>query len=512
MKELLTAAQMQKIERAAMASGVVSGLTLMERAGRGVIEAAFKAWPEMALSSYSATVLCGPGNNGGDGFVIARLLREQGWDVSVFIFGVPEKLPPDARRNFERVGVDVQALDLASPPDMTDATLVVDALFGTGIARALEGFGAVFSRLEALKNRTDGPKIVAVDIPSGICADSGREFPTKTKDGPFSAVADLTVSFHSAKIGHVLAEGAVRSGPVVVKDIGLEAGGATSKLIEAPEAQVLEKTSGHKFGYGHALILVGGVAHGGAARLAARGALRIGAGLVTLGCPPAAIIENASQVNAVMLKRVAGPDGVSEVLEDARMNAVCVGPGLGCRAETQALVKAVLMARRATVVDADGLSAFETNPKDLFEHLHADCVLTPHAGEFARLFPDIAARLRAPATDGPAFSKQDATREAAARAGCTVLFKGADTVIASESGTAAIHAAFYDRAAPWLATAGSGDVLAGFITGLLARGFTPLRAASIGVWLHVECARSFGAGLIAEDLPEELPAVFKRLV
>lgn len=512
MKELLTAAQMQKIERSAMAAGEVSGLTLMERAGRGVIEAAFEAWPEMALSSYSAVVLCGPGNNGGDGFVIARLLREQGWEVSVHIFGSPETLPPDARRNFERVGVETQVLDLASLPEMAGATLVVDALFGTGIARALEGFETVFSRLEALRDLADGPKIVAVDIPSGICADSGREFPTRAKEGPFSAVADLTVSFHTAKLGHALAEGAVRSGVVVVTDIGLEAGGATCSRVEAPAAQTLEKASGHKFGYGHALVLAGGVGHGGAARLAARGALRIGAGLVTLGCPPAAILENASQLNAVMLKRTAGPEGISEVLGDERMNAVCIGPGLGNRAETRALVKAVLLARRATVVDADGLSAFEADPTELFEHLHEGCVLTPHSGEFARLFPDIAERLRASPTNGPAFSKLDATREAAARAGCTVLFKGADTVVAGPNGAAQIHSAFQEQAVPWLATAGSGDVLAGFITGLLARGFPALKAASTGVWLHAECARSFGAGLIAEDLPEELPTVFRRLL
>ena len=173
---------------------------------------------------------------------------------------------------------------------------------------------------------------------------------------------------------------------------------------------------------------------------------------------------------------------------------------------------AALKAKRGTVLDADALTRFERNPEVLFDALHENCVLTPHAGEFKRLFPDIAEKLAEPATIGPAFSKVDATRQAAARAGCTVLFKGPDTVIADPDGRCAINSSAYDRAAPWLATAGSGDVLAGFITGLLARGFAPMQAAETAAWLHTECALSFGPGLIAEDLPEELPKVFRTLL
>lgn len=270
------------------------------------------------------------------------------------------------------------------------------------------------------------------------------------------------------------------------------------------------KHLGHKYSYGHALILSGGSGKGGAARLSARGALRIGAGLVTVGCPPEAVVENAARLDAVMLSQIADGDALGRMLEDQRINALCLGPGLGLDRACE-LVPVALSAGRRTVLDADVLTAFADRPENLFRLLHKACVLTPHAGEFARLFPDIAERLAEPATTGPAYSKVDATREAAARAGCTVLFKGPDTVIASPDGSCAINSAHYDRAAPWLATAGSGDVLAGFITGLLARGFDPQQAAETAAWLHVECALSFGPGLIAEDLPEELPKVFRSL-
>ena len=197
-------------------------------------------------------------------------------------------------------------------------------------------------------------------------------------------------------------------------------------------------------------------------------------------------------------------------LADDRINALCLGPALGL-ARARPLVQAALSAKRATVLDADALTAFADDPDALFEMTHENCVLTPHRGEFARLFPDIAAKLKASLTKGTAYSKVDATREAAKRAGCVVLFKGSDTVIASPDGRCSINSAAYEREAPWLASAGSGDVLAGFITGMLARGCSPMAAAEAGAWLHVECALKFGAGLVAEDLPEQLPAVFRDL-
>ncbi len=265
-----------------------------------------------------------------------------------------------------------------------------------------------------------------------------------------------------------------------------------ARLAKAPEA--------HKYTHGHALVLAGGPGHGGAARLAARGALRIGAGLVTLACPPAALTENAAQLTAVMTRPLGDAAAFDAFLTDRRITAVCLGPGLGVGADTRRTVAAVLAAGRATVLDADALTAFRDDPPALFAALHAACVLTPHRGEFLRLFPDL------DPADAPA-----AARAAARRAGCTLLLKGPETVIATPEGELTRHAG--GRApAPWLATAGSGDVLAGFITGLLARGIAPPDAAHLAAWLHAETARRFGPGLIAEDLPEQLPALLSDLL
>ncbi len=278
-------------------------------------------------------------------------------------------------------------------------------------------------------------------------------------------------------------------------------------LTDAMKSALSKRPDQHKYDHGHALILTGGVGHGGAARLAARGALRVGAGLVTVACPPAALIENAAQLNAIMVRSLKDADALNALLEDERLNALCLGPGLG-KERARDLVPPALAARRATLLDADALSAFSDEPNVLLDKLHDGCVLTPHIGEFARLFPDISRRI---AAKGTGYSKSDAARDAAARAGCVVVLKGAETVIAAPDAGAAIHLALGESAVPWLATAGTGDVLAGFIAGLLARGFMPMAAAETATWLHAEAARLFGPGLIAEDLPETLPEVFRSL-
>jgi len=511
MTELLTAAQMRAIEQAAIESGQVTGLELMERAGRGVVEAVFEEWPELAKAPHRAVVLCGPGNNGGDGFVVARLLKKWGWDVEVFLFGDPEKLPPDAKVNCKRWQMtgDVGQLTLDAIMQARPFELWIDGVFGTGLTRGFEGdllkvFDYVEDDLATFANRS-----VAIDIASGLCSDSGRFL------GPIWEPA-LTVTFHRAKLGHYLAEGGETGGKhaLRIKDIGLKdpVDGAVHRLEGRMNLFDSKSPGQHKYTHGHALILSGGAGRTGAARLAARGALRIGAGLVTLGVPGSAQMEVASQITALMLKRVEDGAGLAEVLEDRRLTALCLGPGMGLE-RARDLVPVALRqgGTPGVVLDADALTGFADAPEALFDLLHAKCILTPHAGEFARLFPDIAEKLNAPATKGPAYSKVEATREAAKRAGCVVLFKGPDTVIASPDGRCSINSAQYERAAPWLATAGSGDVLAGFITGLLARGRQPMQAAETGAWLHVECARSFGPGLVAEDLPEELPKVFREL-
>lgn len=525
MPAILTAARMRALERATIDSGSVIGLDLMERAGAGVVAAVLSAWPELAAGDRRAVVLAGPGNNGGDGLVVARQLQVRGWDVTVFRRGALEKMPPDARTNLARwsdhggTTIDMSDTDRLRAA-IAAADLVVDALFGIGLTRGIVADRNAFSRLlaENYTPRPDRPQrvphVVAIDIPSGLCADSGRVIASPDQAG-FCIAAALTVTFHTLKPGHLLAEGPQYCGKVVVTDIGLpdapDPGDAPTLRLVAPPFDGLSKpANAHKYSHGHALILSGGAGQTGAARLAARGALRIGAGLVTLGAPPAAMAEAASHLTAIMLTPLPDAAALAARLADPRCNALCLGPGFGLTAREAALTRTALASLRAVVLDADALTLLANTP-DLFARLHPTCVLTPHHGEFARLFPDIAARLAAPATSGPACSKVDATRDAARRAGCVVLYKGPDTVIADPTGRAAIHSAAHDRAAPWLAKAGSGDVLAGFIAGLLARGFTPFDAACAATWLHVECARQFGPGLIAEDLSEQLPQVFRAL-
>ena len=541
MAELLSAVQMQAIEAAAIASGAVTGLELMERAGRGVVDAVFAAWPELAAGSFRAVVLCGPGGNGGDGFVVARLLKQWGWAVEVFLYGDPHRIPPDALVNYQRwLAMGQVRAALAFEPWNTPADVYVDALFGIGLTRPVKGEALRCAKSLQDSAQNHSARLVSVDVPSGLCADSGRDI---CEGNVWAMRPDLTVSFGYAKLGHVLGDGAHHCGKLVIQSIGLDprkaararsdsdnpktrtkADGAVVTWLQGKDLapgfsgtnSVVDKgwveNGGHKYSYGHGLILCGPPGKGGAARLAARGALRIGAGLVTVACPHEAMAENAARLDAVMLVPVQNTQELVVILADKRINALCIGPGLGVKRASDFL-RVVLSGGvdpRTTVLDADALTALSEDP-ELFAMLHKTCVLTPHAGEFARLFPDIAAKLAAPAISGPAYSKVDATREAAARAGCVVVFKGADTVIADPSGRCSINAAVYDRAAPWLATAGSGDVLAGFITGLLARGFTPMHAAETATWLHVECARSFGPGLIAEDLADELPKVFRAL-
>ncbi len=546
---------MRAVERAAMSSGEVTGLELMERAGMRVVEAVFEKWPDLASTSHRARVLCGPGNNGGDGFVVARLLKQWGWEVDVTLLGPPGKLPPDAKTNYENLrqtsGIEPDmkegkadaSLGAGRTPD-----LLVDALFGTGLRRPL---GSPFSDelerwggLYAARGIREAPgvgrsfRIVSVDIPSGLCSDSGRILGASLR-------ADLTVTFHAPKRGHFLDRGLDLCGTLAVASLGLDditrTAGANSAFVPKTGTRLasagadpsrLTKVRGHKYDHGHVLILSGGPGRTGAARLAARGALRIGAGLVTIACPETALAEVAGQTTAVMCRVLDDAVGLREALEDDRLTALCLGPGLGVGKETRGLVMTALSAPRSqatrngggaaapeaggaggrpVVLDADALTCFMEGPEILFDALHESCVLTPHAGEFGRLFPDIAERLAAPAAAGPAYSKVDATSEAARRAGCTILFKGPDTVISDSGGRCVINSSARERDAPWLATAGSGDVLAGFVAGLLARGLAPLEAAEAASWMHTECAISLGPGLVAEDIPEELPKVFRKL-
>lgn len=535
MMDLLPAAEMRALEKAAIDAGEVSGLELMERAGRGLVAAMLDWRPALATAPRRAFVLCGPGNNGGDGLVVARLLRQRGWEVVVFIYGrdptAIDRLPSDAAENARRwreLG-EIRPLDgnlvswLDTPEHSLPPEIIIDALFGTGLTRPLDD--ALLRSLRDLEAQLPPGSVprVAIDCPSGLCMDSGRVLGEMQPDDSTPVQAGLAVTFHSPKPGHFLADGPEACGELKVVDIGLRPAAFSAARIARGRSDRLGKglpgnRRCHKYNHGHAVVLSGGVGKGGAARMAARGSLRIGAGLVTVGCPSAALPENASALDAIMLRGLRDAAELAAFLSERKVNAVCIGPGFGGGERLRAFAATVLGAgsarghgRIGAVLDADAIAEFSDRPEALFAMLHDRCVLTPHEGEFGRMFPDLLEKLKAPAMKGPAYSKLDATREAAARAGCVVLFKGPDSVIADPSGRCVISPAAYQRSAPWLATAGTGDVLAGFLAGLLARGFGAFEAAETAAWLHLECALHFGPGLIAEDLPEQLPAVFRKL-
>ena len=486
MDEVLTTAQMAAADAFAVAQGVPSPV-LMENAGRAVadaIAARFRPCP--------VVVLCGPGNNGGDGFVVARLLDELGFTVLVASDGGHQG---DAALMAAKWNGETAAL---TPDALRGARLVVDGLFGAGLARPLDG---AYAQMALALN--DLP-VVAIDLPSGVSADTGQ---------PLSAVyvrAVLTVTFFRKKPAHLLLPGRALCGEIVVADIGIPAQAAATALHQNTPSQwryPWPQDEGHKYGRGHCLVVSGGPTATGAARLAARGALRIGAGLVTVASPPNAVMVNAAHLTAIMLKPFDGAAGLAKLLEDKRFNSVVIGPALGVGGETRELVMAALNSGAAIVLDADAITSFQDDPEALFARLHDRCVLTPHDGEFERLFPGLA---------DEAQGKVETVRTAAARAGCTVLLKGGDTVIAApptsqKDGRAAINA----NAPAFLATAGAGDVLSGFIAGLLAQGqnqnMTAFDAACAGVWLHGAAANQFGPGLIAEDLPDALPPVLAEL-
>ena len=542
MNELLSSAQMRAIEAAAMDTGHVSGLELMERAGEAVVAQILTRRPAPGNgASPRALVLCGPGNNGGDGFVIARLLAGRGWQVELYLCGEAQALPSDALQNYQRwcglgavsplTALSARIAELVATggarTDQPAFDLFVDALFGTGLGRAIPQVAAeIFAQINALAPGLR-PLRLAVDMPSGLGSDHGRIiWPGAEAENagawpealPPVFTADLTVSFHRPKRGHLLAEGPAHCGALVVADIGLEAFAALDapvvRSVGRPDAAALarlRKHSGqHKYDHGHALVVAGPAGAGGASRLAARSALRVGAGLVTLAAEPAAMAENAARLDAVMLRAIADDHALSDYLRDPRISALCLGPGLGQGGRERGLLLEALRARRRIVLDADAISLLAREPA-LLSDLHSGCVLTPHGGEFARLCPDLATSAAGRATRADFPSKIDLARAAALRLGVTLLFKGADTVIADAAGQVAVHAATGARAAPWLATAGAGDVLAGLIAGLLARGFAPFEAACLASWLQVEAARGFGPGLIADDLPEALLPVLRAL-
>ena len=483
---LISVAEMYAADAAAARLGT-PGLTLMENAGRAVAQAIMRRWAPRPVA-----LLCGPGNNGGDGFVAARLLAEAGWPVRLGLLGARERLAGDAAAMAARWEGAVEPL---APALLDGAPLVVDALFGAGLTRPLAGVALALAEESAAR----GLPCAAVDIPSGIHGDSGAILGGAALGGAFRAA--LTVTFGRRKTGHLLLPGRLCAGELVCADIGIPAAAlAAGELRVHENAPALWRAllpapapDGHKYSRGHALVVGGDGAHSGAARLAARAALRAGAGLVTVHAPEPDIPVYAAQLTAVMVASTAVD--LAAALADERRNALLIGPGCGAGLATKTQTLRALGAGKRCVLDADALTAFQGEPAALFAALRPDTVLTPHEGEYRRLF-------------GHAGDKLTRARAAAGECGAVVVLKGADSVIAAPDGRAAINA----NAPPTLATAGAGDVLAGFILGLLAQGMPAFEAAAAGVWLHGAAASAFGPGLIAEDLSETLPRVLRELV
>src|ERR1019366_9480127 len=518
--ELLTNAEMAEADRLAIAGGT-PGSVLMEQAGAAVAREAARLVPR----NSRIAVFCGPGNNGGDGFVAARLLARQEFAVEIGLLGARERLRDDAASAAGSWTGDIHAIE---DIDLEAAGLAIDALFGAGLVRDLDGPAkAVVQRLNEWTGRTKRP-ILAVDVPSGIDGSSGQIRGAAIK-------ATHTITFFRRKPGHVLLPGRIHCGGTSVADIGIDAGvlAAIAPKTFANGPALWRKTfsiprvNGHKYSRGHALVLSGGLAHTGAARLAARGALRGGAGLVTIATPREALGVHAAALTAIMTRLCDGPGGLAELLADRRKNSLVMGPGLGAGENTKALVRAALKndgesgaPPRAIVLDADALTSFADDACGLARLIRQsgkNVVLTPHDGEFSRLFGDAGkddasqwARLFPEDQTLPPLvtalqsdSKLDRARAAAALSGAAVVLKGPDTVVAHPDGLASIAGDL----PPWLATAGSGDVLAGIAGGLLAQAMPLFEAASAAVWLHGASARHFWPGLIAEDIPEHLPPV-----
>jgi NAD(P)H-hydrate epimerase len=481
--ELLTVEEMGRADRLTAEAGFPS-ISLMENAGRSIAEEIDARWtPRPTL------VLAGPGNNGGDGFVVARLLSEWGWPVRVVLLGSRDKLKGDAALAAERWTGGVEPLARQA---VGDARLAIDALFGAGLTRPVDGAPA--DVLQAVADA--GLDCVAVDVPSGVDGDTGLV-------KGVAAPARLTVTFFRKKPGHLLYPGRALCGELVVRDIGI----AERTLAEIRPSR-FENEPGlwqaafpwpepgdHKYSRGHGLVL-GGARMTGAARLGALAARRIGAGLITIVAPEIAWPVYAGDAAGTLVSLLEDYDGL---LEDPRRNAVLAGPGAGVGGDTRAVVLAARRAGKAMVIDADAVTSFADDPTVLFDALDGRCVLTPHEGEFARLFGSVVE-----AEDG---SRADLAARAAEASGAVILFKGADTAVAAPDGRLAINT----NAPPFLATAGSGDVLSGMILGLLCQEMPAFEAACAAVWLHGTIAEAFGPGLIAEDLPEALPGLFRSL-
>ena len=473
-RPILTPQEMRAAEEDLFSKGTDS-FDLMQRAGNAVAEFVHAKWPEGRIQ-----VLCGPGGNGGDGFIAAAKLAKLWREVEVFCLVGKEALTGDAAKAAAEWDGEIKLLETAleAPHD-----IVLDALFGGGLSRPLDGIAA--------KLAERGGRVVSIDVPSGIDGESAKPL------GPCFR-AEGTITFAALRPAHVLLPGAAYCGGVFVADIGVPV--QTQLLENSPllwGRNLPQPGQGsHKHARGHLAVVSGNAASTGAARLAGRAGLRAGAGLVTLLSPPDAVAVNASHLTAIMLKEVASAEQLRETIESA--STVILGPAAGINTGTRKNVECLLSTDAKAVLDADALTVFADDHDALYKQLRADDLITPHIGEFKRIFGDLLET---------EVNKVEATRQAAQMAGCVVLLKGPDTVIAKPDGMAIVNT----HATRWLATAGSGDVLAGIAGGLMAQGVDTFTAAAMASWLHGEAGRRVGAGLISEDLEAQLPDILSAL-
>ena len=497
--ELLSPVEMAEADRLAITDGSLDGYGLMLRAGEAVASVALARYPAAA----KVHVLCGPGNNGGDGYVVARLLRESGVDVAMWVSGEP-RAGSDAAIAAAGCPVERRPLSafVAEP-----GSLVVDALYGAGLSKDLSGDAARAVEVAA-KLRLP---VLAVDLPSGVSGESGAVLGKAFR-------ADVTVTFARKKPGHLLLPGRQLCGEIVLADIGIG-----DAIIDQVAPQTFENkpafwlscfpvtaVDAHKYQRGHASVFSGGPSATGAARLSALAAARSGAGAVTVLSPANAMQVNAAHLTSIMLRKTDTVEDVHGLVGERRPSSFVLGPGFGIGDKARDFALAVLARKQqdggveGLVLDADGITSFRNAADVLFQAAQRPdapwLVMTPHEGEFGRLFADIA--------NDKALSKLAKARAASRRANAVIVYKGADSVIAAPDGRAAINS----NGAPWLATAGSGDVLAGIIAGLLAQGMPAFEAACAAVWIHAETGSRFGPGLIAEDLPPAMAPVLRELI